>query len=146
MYLIIINCILSCVMINWSIFSNWTSGSLYFLGFLLETLCSSQFCEFELQIELNFTALEHASWHLTIHASYSFLLFYIYIYIYIFFFMLTCNLPLIFFILLCVFVLILALCLGRLEPIGPPPLPLTLPLGVSCLGMQKQRGLWETEL
>ena len=41
------------------------------------------------------------------------------------------------FFLLCVFVLILAPCLGRLEPIGPPPLPLSLPLGVSCLGMTK---------
>ena len=39
-------------------FLKWTSGSLKFLGFfLLETLCSSQFCDFE----LNFTALEHAA-------------------------------------------------------------------------------------
>ena len=42
-----------------------------------------------------------------------------------------------FFFLLCVFVLFLAPCLGRLEPIGPPPLPLSLPLGMSCLGMTK---------
>ena len=39
--------------------------------------------------------------------------------------------------LLCVLVLILALCLGKLEPIGPPPFPLSLPLGVRCLGMTK---------
>ena len=31
------------------------------LGFLLETLCSSQFCEFELKIELSLIALEHVS-------------------------------------------------------------------------------------
>ena len=37
--------------------------------------------------------------------------------------------------LLCVLVLILAPCLGKLEPIGPLPLPLSLPLGVRCLGM-----------
>ena len=41
------------------------------------------------------------------------------------------------FILLCVFVLILAPCLGILEPIGQPPLPLSLPLGVSCSEMTK---------
>ena len=45
--------------------------------------------------------------------------------------MLTCNLPLVslsfcfLFVLLCVFVLILAPCLGRLEPIRHPPLPLS---------------------
>ena len=54
--------------------------------------------------------------------------------------MLTCSLPLVF--VFCVFVpllyvlvLILAPCLGKLEPIGPLPLPLSLPLGVRCLGM-----------
>ena len=41
----------------------------------------------------------------------------------------------VFVLLLCVLVLILALCLGKLEPIGPLPLPLSLPLGVRCLGM-----------
>ena len=44
-------------------------------------------------IELNFTTLEHASWHLTIHASYRFL-FYI-------FFVLTCSLPLVFVLFFC---------------------------------------------
>ena len=39
--------------------------------------------------------------------------------------------------LLCVLVLILTPCLGKLEPIGPPPLPLSLSLGVRCLGMTK---------
>ena len=53
-----------------------------------------------------------------------------------FFYVLTCSLPLVFFVpLLCVLVLILAPCLGKLEPIGPLPLPLSLPLGVRCLGM-----------
>ena len=37
--------------------------------------------------------------------------------------------------LLCVLVLILATCLGKLEPIRPLSLPLSLPLGVRCLGM-----------
>ena len=37
--------------------------------------------------------------------------------------------------LLCVLVLILAPCLVKLEPIGSFPLPLSLPLGVRCLGM-----------
>ena len=54
--------------------------------------------------------------------------------------MLTCSLPLVFVFcvfvpLLCVLVLILAPCLGKLEPKGPLPLPLSLPLGVRCLGM-----------
>ena len=39
--------------------------------------------------------------------------------------------------LLCVLVLILAPYLGKLEPIGPLPLPLGPPLGVRCLGMTK---------
>ena len=56
-----------------------------------------------------------------------------------FFLVLTCSLPLVFFCvfvpLLCVLVLILAPCLGKLEPIGPLPHPLSLPLGVRCLGM-----------
>ena len=30
-------------------------------GFLLETLCSSQFCEFELKLNMSLTTLEHAS-------------------------------------------------------------------------------------
>ena len=38
-------------------------------------------------------------------------------------------------VLFCVSVFILTPCLGRLEPIGLPPFPLCLPLGVSCLGM-----------
>ena len=38
-------------------------------------------------------------------------------------------------VLLCVFVLILAPYLGRLEQIGLPLFRLSLPLGVSCLGM-----------
>ena len=29
--------------------------------FLLETLCSSQFCEFELKLNMSLTTLEHAS-------------------------------------------------------------------------------------
>ena len=31
------------------------------LGFLLETLCASQFCEFELKLNSSLTTLEHAS-------------------------------------------------------------------------------------
>ena len=31
------------------------------LLFFLETLCSSQFCEFELKLNISLTALEHAS-------------------------------------------------------------------------------------
>ena len=59
----------------WSIgqfFRNWTSGFSNFGFFLLETLCSSQFREFE----LSFTAFEHASWHLTVHASNRFLFYF----------------------------------------------------------------------
>ena len=42
-----------------------------------------------------------------------------------------------YFVLLCVIVLILAPCLERLEQIGHPSFPLSLPLGVSYLGMTK---------
>ena len=65
-----------------------------------------------------------------VHASYRRLF-------YIFVFVLTCSLPLVlFFVLsLCVLILILAPCLGKLELIGPLPLPLSLPLELSCLRM-----------
>ena len=39
-------------MINWSISLKTFKWFSFFLGFLLETLCSSQFCEFELNLDL----------------------------------------------------------------------------------------------
>ena len=95
-----------------------------FWVFVLETLCSSQFCEFE----LNCTALGHASCHLIYTCIIQIFVQYL--------FCANLQSALVFFV-LCVLFLILALRLGKLEPIGPPPLPLSLPLGVRCLGMTK---------
>ena len=86
-----LNCFLTCVMINWSISLKtfkWFKF-FFFLGFLLETLCSSQFCEFELNLDL--IALHSVMHHdvSIIHTSYSFCSMY--------FFVLTCSLPLILF-------------------------------------------------
>ena len=125
-------CNLSCVMINWSICYKFFKWFFKFLGFLLETLCSSHFCQIELN--LNLIAL-HSDMHhdsYFVHASYSF-----------------CSISFcanlqsaigfcfsswfLFFHLFCILVLILAPCLGRLELIGFPLLHLCLPLGVSFL-------------
>ena len=52
-YLIILNCFLTCVIINWSIsLKTFKWFKIFFFGFLLETLCSNQFCEFELILNL----------------------------------------------------------------------------------------------
>ena len=52
-YLIILNCFLTYVIINWSIsLKTFKWFKFFFFGFLLETLCSNQFCEFELNLDL----------------------------------------------------------------------------------------------
>ena len=122
---------LTCVMVNWSIyFEKLTSGWIFFFLFLLETLCSSQFCEFELNLDIIFYISS---------CIVSFNMFMHHIVLLVLFFWLTCSLPLVcfccfshFFVLL---FLILAPCLGRLELIGFPLPLLCLLLGFSCLGM-----------
>ena len=100
---------------------------LKFLGFLLETLCSSQFCEFELKLNsihcfstciMSFNLfMHHIAFDLYLCANLQSALDFV-------FFSLFC----------CVFlVLILAPCLGKLELIGFPLLLLYLSLGFSFL-------------
>ena len=106
-------------------------GVLNFLGFLLETLYSSQFCEFELNLDLiHCFSSCIMSFNMFMHYIVPFVLY---------FFVLTCSLPLVlffffFFSFCCVLlVLILAPCLGRLELIWFPLPLLCLLLGFSCL-------------
>ena len=132
--MITLNCFLTYVMINWSISLKNLQVVLFFFGFSLETLWSSKFCGFELNLDLihcfstcimSFNLFMH-------HIVFFFFLFYIFL------FVLTCSLPLVLFLFLLSFycvllVLILAPCLGRLELIGFPLPLLCLPLGFSCL-------------
>ena len=119
-------------MINWSISLKNLQVVLILLGFSLETLCSSQFCDFKLKLDLiHYFNTCIMSFNLFMHHI-AFVLY--------FFFVLTCSLPLVLFLFLlsicCVLlVLILAPCLGRLELKGFPLLLLCLPLGFSYLRM-----------
>ena len=101
---------------------------LKFLGFLLEILCSSQFCEFELKLNLiHYFSTCIMSFNLFMHH----IVFDLYLCA-----NLQSTLGSVFFLLAicCVFlVLILAPCLGKLELIGFPLLLLCLPLGFSFL-------------
>ena len=115
-------------MINWSISLKNIQVVLKFLGFLLETLYSSQFCVFELKVNLihcfstcimSFNLfMHHIAFDLYLCANLQSAL------VFFFFLSLFC----------CVFlVLILAPCLGRLELIRFPLPLLCLPLGFSYL-------------
>ena len=110
--------------------TNFSSGFSNFWGSLLETLCSSHFC----QIGLNSNLIALIRTCIMI-----FTLFIHHIIFILYLFVLTCSLPLVlcffflFFSLLCVLILILAPCLGKLELIGFLLLLLCLPLGVSFL-------------
>ena len=105
----------------------------FFFGFLLETLCSSQFCEFELNLDLIFCISP---------CIISFKMFMHHIVLLVLYFFLA-NLQstlgcvfVVFPFFLCVLLfLILAPYLGRLELIGFPLPVLCLLLGFSCLGM-----------
>ena len=128
----------------WSIdqFStNWKSGFSKFWGFWYKLYAQVNF----VILNLNWTC-SHCIRACIMTLYYSCI---IYIFFYIFF-VLTCSLPLVFFFLfflvlsLCL-VLTLAPCLGRLEPIGQPPLHLSLPFRVSCFRVRKTRScmrLW----
>ena len=111
-------------------FKNILVVLIFFFGFKLETLCSSQFCEFELNLDLiHCFSTCIMSFNLFMHHI---------VFVLFFFFVLTCSLPLVLFLFLLSFycvllVLILAPCLGRLELIGFPLLLLCLPLGFSFL-------------
>ena len=63
-------------MINSSIYYKLFKWFFKFWGFLLETIYSSQFCEFELKLNISLTALEHVSWHL--NCSYTLYIFLFY--------------------------------------------------------------------
>ena len=112
-------------------FKKLSTGFNFFLGFWLETLCSSQFCEFELKLNLihcfstcimSFNLfMHHIAFDLYLCANLQSALGFV---LFCFFFFLFC----------CVFlVLILAPCLGKLELIGFPLLLLCLSLGFSFL-------------
>ena len=94
-------------------------------GVLLETLCSSQFCELELILNL-------FSLHYSMHHDIYLFMHHIDFFLYFFCANLQSTLCFFFWFCFCVFVLTLAPCLGKLEPIGHLPLLLSLPLGVSC--------------
>ena len=124
-------CFLSCVMINWSISLKTFKWFSLFWKFLLETLYSSQFCEFEHKLNLI---------HCFSTCIISFNLFMHHIVFVLYFFVLTCSLPLVLIVsfvslyfVVCFLVLILAPCLGRLELIWFPLLLLCLLLGFSFL-------------
>ena len=120
-------------MINWSIYFEKLTSGLNFLGFYLETLCSSQFCEFELTLNLiyylsscimSFNLFMH---HIVLLVLYfccanlqSTLGFFFFFVSYSYFFVVLLF-------------LILAPCLGKLKLIGFPLPLLCLLLGFSCL-------------
>ena len=99
-------------------------------GFLLETLCSSQFCEFELNLDL-------IHFFSTCIMSFNLFMYHIVFVLYFFCANLQSAIGFVFVssLLFCcvLLVLILAPCLGRLELIGFPLLLLCLLLGFSFL-------------
>ena len=98
-------------------------------GFKLETLCSSPFCEFKLNLDLiHCLSTCIMSFNLFMHHIVSIL--------YFFCANLQSTLGFVFVSFFCyvLFVLILAQCLGKLELIGFPLPLLCLPLGFNCLG------------
>ena len=119
-------------MINWSISLKTFKWLLFFFwDFLLETLWLSQFCEFELKLNLI---------HCFSTCIISFNLFMHHIVSVLYFFCANLQSALGFFVsfaslyfAVCFLVLILAPCLGRLELIGFSQLLLCLPLGFSFL-------------
>ena len=118
-------------MINWSISLENLQVVVNFLGFSLETLCPSQFCDFELNLDL----IHYFS---TCIMSFNLFMHHIVFVLYLFCANLQSALGFILFLLsiCCVLlVLILAPCLGRLELIGFPLPLLCLPLGFNCLRM-----------
>ena len=115
-------------------FKNIQVVLIFFLGFYLETLCSSQFCEFELNLDLIFYLSSCImSFNLFMHHI-------VLLVLYFFCANLLFTLGFVFFLFLfpifavCSCSLILAPCLGRLELIGFPLPLLCLHLGFSCLG------------
>ena len=89
MKLIILNCFLTYVMINWSIFKKKLTSGFIFLGVLVRTLCSSQFCEFELDLDLIYCLSSCImSFNLFMHHI---------VLLVLYFFMLTYRLPLVLF-------------------------------------------------
>ena len=107
---------------------------LNFLGFYLETLCLSQFCEFELILNLIYCLSSCImSFNLFMHHIVLLVLYFVcanlqsahwfcfFLFLFPIFAVCSCS-------------LILAPCLGRLELIGFPLPLLCLHLGFSCLG------------